>query len=161
MGGLDEGFWGLDGPWGVRLGPNGNVYVASHGGNAAVHMYDIDNGNFMRSYFVLVAGSVVNPTGLAFVPGGDVDCNLNLIPDSCDIASGTSRDVNGNGIPDECEPPGIPGDLDGDGSVGVKDLLILLGDWGPCADCDDCIADLDGDCTVGVKDLLILLGNWG
>ena len=55
----------------------------------------------------------------------------------------------------------IPGDLDGDGSVGVKDLLILLGNWGPCADCNDCIADLDDDCTVGVADLLILLGNWG
>jgi hypothetical protein len=124
-------------------------------------MYDINNGNFMRSFYVLVAGSVVNPTGLDFVPGNDVDCNLNLIPDGCDIASGTSQDVNGNGIPDECEPPGIPGDLDGDGFVGVKDLLILLGGWGPCADCDDCIADLDGDCNVGVKDLLILLGNWG
>ena len=55
----------------------------------------------------------------------------------------------------------VLGDLDGDGTVGVKDLLILLGEWGPCADCKDCPADLDGDCTVGVKDLLILLGNWG
>ncbi len=54
-----------------------------------------------------------------------------------------------------------PGDLDGDGSVGVKDLLILLGSWGPCLDCEDCPADIDGDCIVGVKDLLILLGNWG
>ena len=59
------------------------------------------------------------------------------------------------------EPPGIPGDLDGDGSVGVKDLLILLGSWGLCPDCNDCPADIDGDCSVGVKDLLILLGNWG
>ena len=25
-----------------------------------------------------------------------------------------------------------PGDLDGDGLVGVSDLLILLGGWGPC-----------------------------
>ena len=55
----------------------------------------------------------------------------------------------------------IPGDLDGDGSVGVSDLLILLASWGPCDDCKDCIADLDGDCTVGVGDLLILLANWG
>ncbi|MEE8155104.1 MAG: M12 family metallo-peptidase [Phycisphaerales bacterium] len=160
-GGLNSGYWGLDGPWGLRLGPNGNVYVASHGGNAAVHMYDINNGNFMRSFYVLVAGSVVNPTGLDFVPGGDIDCNLNLIPDSCDITSGTSQDVNGNGIPDECESPGIPGDLDGDGSVGASDLLILLANWGPCADCDDCVADIDGDCSVGASDLLILLANWG
>lgn len=53
------------------------------------------------------------------------------------------------------------GDLDFDGQVGVPDLLILLGNWGPCDDCSNCPADLDGDCTVGVKDLLTLLGNWG
>ncbi len=54
-----------------------------------------------------------------------------------------------------------PGDIDGDGSVGVSDLLILLASWGLCPDCGDCPADIDGDCTVGVSDLLILLGNWG
>ena len=53
------------------------------------------------------------------------------------------------------------GDLDGDGVVGVADLLLLLAAWGPCADCDDCPADLNGDCTVGVADLLILFANWG
>ncbi len=55
----------------------------------------------------------------------------------------------------------ILGDVNGDGSVGVSDLLILLADWGPCGDCNDCSADLDGDCSVGVADLLILLANWG
>ncbi len=52
-------------------------------------------------------------------------------------------------------------DLNGDGVVGVSDLLILLGNWGPCGDCNDCPADLNGDCNVGVADLLILLANWG
>ena len=56
---------------------------------------------------------------------------------------------------------GIPGDLDNDGQVGVKDLLILLGDWGSCDNCSNCPADLDNNCVVGVPDLLILLGNWG
>lgn len=55
----------------------------------------------------------------------------------------------------------VPGDLDGDGLVGASDLLILLASWGPCDDCDDCVADLDGNCTVGAGDLLILLANWG
>ena len=55
----------------------------------------------------------------------------------------------------------IPGDLDDDGQVGVKDLLILLGSWGPCDQCGKCPPDLNGDCVVGVDDLLILLGNWG
>lgn len=57
--------------------------------------------------------------------------------------------------------PRATGDLDGDGAVGVVDLLILLGSWGSCRNCGVCGADLDGDCVVGVTDLLILLGNWG
>jgi hypothetical protein len=32
------------------------------------------------------------------------DCNVNGILDSTDIASGTSQDCTGNGVPDECEP---------------------------------------------------------
>ncbi len=56
---------------------------------------------------------------------------------------------------------GIVGDLDGDGVVGILDFLALLGDWGPCGDCENCPADLDGDCVVGILDFLLLLGNWG
>jgi len=48
----------------------------------------------------------------------------------------------------------VTGDLDGDGLVGVDDLLILLSQWG---DCPDCSGDLDGDGTVSVDDLLILI----
>ncbi len=58
--------------------------------------------------------------------------------------------------------PVIPGDLDDDGSVGVGDLLLLLGAWGPCPEtCPPfCTGDINGDCTVGVADLLLLLANW-
>ncbi len=56
--------------------------------------------------------------------------------------------------------PSIPGDVDGDGIVGITDLLALLAAWRPCADCDDCPAEFDGDCTVGITDFLILLANW-
>ncbi len=59
------------------------------------------------------------------------------------------------------EGPAKPGDLNGDGSVGVPDLLLLLGLWGQCVDVRDCPADLDGDGSVGVPDLLLLLANWG
>ncbi len=54
-----------------------------------------------------------------------------------------------------------PHDLDADGSVGVSDLLWLLGSWGPCPRKADCPADFDFDGDVGVKDLLVLLGAWG
>ncbi len=52
-----------------------------------------------------------------------------------------------------------PGDLDGDGAVGVLDLLELLAAWGPCPPAP-CPADLDGSGDVGVADLLIQLSNW-
>ena len=54
-----------------------------------------------------------------------------------------------------------PWDIDGSNDVGVKDLLILLGEWGPCPKKGDCPADFDDTGDVGVKDLLDLLGNWG
>ena len=49
-------------------------------------------------------------------------------------------------------------DLDGDGEVKVADLLILIGDWGPCSECD---SDLDNDGEVKIADLLILIAAWG
>ena len=54
-----------------------------------------------------------------------------------------------------------PADFDNSGDVGVKDLLVLLGAWGPCPPKGDCPADFDASGDVGVKDLLVLLGNWG
>jgi len=36
--------------------------------------------------------------------GTSEDCNANDVPDECDIADGTSEDCTFNGIPDECEP---------------------------------------------------------
>jgi probable HAF family extracellular repeat protein len=52
-------------------------------------------------------------------------------------------------------PPPI-GDLDGDCTVGVADLMILLSEWGSSVS----PADLNGDHIVDVVDLLILLDNW-
>ena len=55
----------------------------------------------------------------------------------------------------------VLGDVDGDGSVGASDLLILLASWGPCPPKGECTADLNNDGSVGAADLLILLANWG
>ncbi len=84
------------------------------------------------------------------------DCNGNLVLDSCEINWGTSQDLNGNGVPDECDPP-CPWDCaDGDGHVGIEDFLAVLGQWGQV----DASCDIDGG-GVGITDFLALLANWG
>ncbi len=52
----------------------------------------------------------------------------------------------------------LTGDLNGDATVDAADLAILLGTWGPCAECP---ADLNQDGLVSAADLALLLGNWG
>lgn len=39
---------------------------------------------------------------------GTPDCNRNGTSDLCDVASQSSPDVDGNGAPDECQPPPMP-----------------------------------------------------
>ena len=90
-----------------------------------------------------------------FLRIGDFDCNGNGVADTDDIDSGFSDDVNGNGIPDECE---CFGDLDGDNDTDQGDLGILLADWG-CTG-GDCPGDLDGDGDTDQSDLGVLLGDW-
>ncbi|MEE8458832.1 MAG: S8 family serine peptidase, partial [Phycisphaerales bacterium] len=51
-----------------------------------------------------------------------------------------------------------PGDVDGDGTVGINDFLALLAAWGPNPGHP---ADTDGDGVVGIADFLALLGGWG
>ena len=50
------------------------------------------------------------------------------------------------------------GDLNGDGSVTVSDLLLVLAEFG-CV--DGCDSDVDGDSAVSVADLLGLLAVFG
>ncbi|MFN0134667.1 MAG: dockerin type I domain-containing protein, partial [Phycisphaerae bacterium] len=87
------------------------------------------------------------------------DCNANGFPDSCDIASGTSLDTDGNGRPDECDPPPCPGDVNGDQFVNLTDLSILLANFGDVG--SPSTGDLNGDGDVNLTDLSFLLARFG
>ncbi len=87
---------------------------------------------------------------------GPGDCQRNGVPDECDIASGTSQDVNGNGVPDECE---CVGDVDGDGDTDQADIGSLLADWG-CTG-GSCQGDLDGSGETDFADIVALLAKLG
>ncbi|MCK4342071.1 MAG: right-handed parallel beta-helix repeat-containing protein [Phycisphaerae bacterium] len=52
------------------------------------------------------------------------DCNDNGLSDACDIATGTSEDDNGNGIPDECEPDAWYVDDDASNDPGPGDPTV-------------------------------------
>jgi len=49
-------------------------------------------------------------------------------------------------------------DIDGDGLVGLTDLIAVLASWGSCSGCS---ADVDSDGVVDFTDLVHVLSDWG
>ena len=69
-----------------------------------------------------------------------------------------------------CTADTCPADIapapNGDDTVNVADLLLVINSWGACpAPPTSCVADIapqpNGDNTVNVADLLFVIGNWG
>ncbi len=139
-----------------------------------------------RSQFIAYSLAIVVCAGaaaLAPVGGGDFDLSWHTIDGGGGTSTGGGFELAGTFGQHDAGPamtggtfallggfwsgvgsaPGAPcpADFDNSGEVGVKDLLFLLGAWGPCPKKGDCLADFDGSGDVGVKDLLFLLGTWG
>ncbi len=120
----------LDGPWGLRLGPNGNIYATrdlpailgegshddDHGDwdagaaeltaplhvtSARIMEFDITNGQYLESYILGDDTGLRSPTGFDFMPG-TADCNFNMMPDNCDMAN-----CGGNPACGDCNSNGI------------------------------------------------------
>jgi hypothetical protein len=69
---------------------------------------------------------------------------------------GNWTDNGGNVVADEC-PLDCP-DINGDGHVGITDLLTVIDVWG-CTDCSD--VDVNQDGIVNRDDLVIVIASWG
>jgi len=55
-----------------------------------------------------------------------------------------------------------PGDIDGNGAVGVDDLEEIIAQWGVCPSPPaTCSADLTHDGFVNVPDLMVVINAWG
>ncbi len=106
------------------------------------------------------AGECCNTRGCH--EGGDVVCTLIDCPCPWDLNGDGTVDVVDLllllGLFGACE--GCQEDCDGDGFVGVFELLGLLRQFGPCPD-SGCPWDVNGDGTVDPADLLQILGNLG
>lgn len=88
------------------------------------------------------------------------DCNGNGVPDSCEIAGGMEADSNGNSIPDSCElSEFLRGDPNADGTVDVADAVQILealfgsAPFGPCQKS----FDSNDDASVNIGDAVTLL----
>ena len=93
-------------------------------------------------------------------PAFDQDCNLNDIPDGCDIAEGRSEDCNDNGFPDECEPDcnnnRVPDDCDVDSGESRDGNRNGIPD-----ECEGCFGDFNGNGERDEIDLLVLEAMFG
>jgi hypothetical protein len=106
------------------------VVTASLTGFEAFSVHDIvlsadtdDDGTLERG-----ASATIDPTSF-------VDCNGNGEDDAIDLLNGTSPDVNGNGVPDECEATCsqpycsrcyVCGDADASTNVDISDAVYLI-----------------------------------
>ena len=93
-----------------------------------------------------------------------IDDGSCILPDGCTDVTACNYDAtalcdNGSCEYTSCAP--CYGDLDGDGSRGVSDLLIVLGDFGCIAGAVPCPGDLTGDGQVNTSDVLDLIGVFG
>jgi formylglycine-generating enzyme required for sulfatase activity len=108
-------------------------------------------------------GCVDDTHGLESFPAWiewSADCNADGIVDYGQILDGTLTDVNADGIPDVCQAPCVPADLNNDRSVDGADLGVLLSAWGPAGP-EPTRADINGNGIVDGADLGVLLANWG
>jgi hypothetical protein len=82
---------------------------------------------------------------------------LDLVEADCDAVGGTwVGEMTQCGDGSICNS-GCEEDFDGDGPVGVNDLLFVVGEWG----LTDSEADLDGSGSVDTPDLLAVIAAWG
>ncbi|MCH9030953.1 MAG: hypothetical protein IIB00_01650 [candidate division Zixibacteria bacterium] len=140
----------LDQPWGVKIGPNGNIFVARGGSVPRVLEY-VPEGRYHR-YYIRNNIDMESPTGLAFRPQSQFDCNGNGVLDICDVS---------NGLTDECLPGccSVAGDADNSGDVTVADAIFIIkyifqdGDAPPCLD----QADSDGSDGNDISDATFLV----
>ncbi|MDG2424539.1 MAG: hypothetical protein P8M22_11225, partial [Phycisphaerales bacterium] len=137
------------------------------GGNGGVHFFlgtnsDGDSSIGGTAHFVdcTITGNSGNNGGIDLSPQWNVILTSTTVCGNetpGQIYGGTWTDASGNCVEDVCDDCSVcPGDLDGNGEVGVDDLLALLAVFGISDG-----GDLNDDGATDVNDVLILISSWG
>lgn len=74
----------------------------------------------------------------------------------------TCADADMDGTADICETQQpCPGDANGDRTVGLGDIAVLIQNWGLSVPPAPAAADLDGNGSIGLGDIAVVIDNWG
>lgn len=135
-----------------------DLAIITHGASGAPFIHVLQNEGNMQFTTVDTGASEVP----ALLATGDVngDGTVQLVS----IGSGASLTGPMSLIAlHNVDMPICPGgDIDGNGTVNVDDLMALIGQWGnDCEGGEDCTGDLDGNLLINVDDLVLLIGVWG
>jgi hypothetical protein len=115
-----------------------------------------NSGTYAIDNFCVVYGATVN-TGACCA---NEICNAGVTSEECTALNGTYQGDSTTCYDVSCEQAEYcTGDVNGDGSVALSDILILTSAsvW----DSTDYYSDIDGNGIVGIGDLLMLLEYWG
>ncbi len=117
------------------------------GGTLDISLINAFDPNAGDSFDILDWGSITGTFSTIDLPAltGDLDWDTSnlLIDGTLSVFSTT-----------------LPGDLDGDGFVGINDLNIVLANWNQNVPPANPLSDPSGDGFVGIDDLNVVLGNW-
>ena len=97
-------------------------------------------------------GSVTFGGSVEINDRGDIAFNATLTPADNDQIEW------GSGMFIAYATTALSGDVNGDGTVGLTDLVAVLAAWGPCP--PPCAADLNSSGAVDLADLLLVLAGW-
>ena len=143
--------------------------------NLYTHNGMIFEANYRSGLRVFDATDPLNPTQYAYFDTYPTNDNASFnglwnvypyFPSGTVIGSDLERGlfVWKLGVLDPCDTPlgSCVNDIDGNGTVGVSDILAVIDNWGISGDGTfRPIGDVNDSCSVNVSDLLQLVGDWG
>ncbi len=143
--------------------------------NLYTHNGMIFEANYRSGLRVFDATDPLNPTQYAYFDTYPTNDNASFnglwnvypyFPSGTVIGSDLERGlfVWKLGVLDPCDTPlgSCVNDIDGNGTVGVSDILAVIENWGISGDGTfRPIGDVNDSCSVDVSDLLQLVGDWG
>ncbi|MCH2133518.1 MAG: hypothetical protein MK116_07195 [Phycisphaerales bacterium] len=136
----ENGVWIMRNSWGPGWGEGGYMRIEYGTSNIGYNALYVDVGDTTNGACCFDGGCLFGPEA------------------NCDSIGGTFLGAGEVCMEDTCSLP-CPPDIDGDGTVGVDDLLAAIGGFG--LPCDDCPEDVDGSGAVDTDDLLAIIARWG